>query len=58
MKKKFEIPVVNIRAFHPENIITASGTELPKTASQKAQESLADTGVNQFIYLEKVTTTD
>lgn len=50
MKKKFEMPAVNIHIFQLENVITASGG--PKTASEKAQAAFGSS-VNGFIELEK-----
>lgn len=50
MKKKFEMPAVNIHIFQLENVITASGG--PKTASDYAMEAFGSS-VNGFIELEK-----
>lgn len=51
MKKKFEMPAVNIHIFQLENVITASGGGT-KTASEKAQAAFGSS-VNGFIELEK-----
>lgn len=51
MKKKFEMPAVNIHIFQLENVITASGG--PKTASDYAKEDFGGSSVNGFIELEK-----
>lgn len=53
MKKKFEMPAVNIHIFQLENVITASGG--PKTASDYAKEAIgaSESSVNGFIELEK-----
>lgn len=50
MKKKFEMPAVNIHIFQLENVITASGG--PQTASEKAQAAFGSS-VKGFIELEK-----
>lgn len=54
MKKKFEMPAVNIHIFQLENVITASGGGT-KTASDYAKEAFGTSGssVNGFIELEK-----
>ena len=53
MKKKFEMPAVNIHIFQLENVITASGgPQTPHTASEKAQAAFGSS-VKGFIELEK-----
>lgn len=54
MKKKFEMPAVNIHIFQLENVITASGGGT-KTASDYAKEAIgaSESSVNGFIELEK-----
>lgn len=51
MKKKFEMPAVNIHIFQLENVITASGGGT-KTASDYAMEAFGSS-VDGFIELEK-----
>ena len=52
MKKKFEMPAVNIHIFQLENVITAGGGGT-KTASDYAMEAFGGSSVNGFIELEK-----
>ena len=52
MKKKFEIPAVDIHMFQLENVITSSGGDVdtPQTANEKAAAAL---GTNSLIYLQE-----
>ena len=54
MKKKFEMPAVNIHIFQLENVITASGGGT-KTASDYAKEAIgaSESLISGFIELEK-----
>lgn len=56
MKKKFEMPIVDIRTFELENVVTSSSGGAPDTqlsASEKATKDLNDmnvTSIFNFIF--------
>lgn len=43
--KKFEQPMLSVKVFNRESILTASGTE-PKTAAENASDKLVSSGVS------------
>ncbi len=43
--KKFEQPMLSVKVFNRESILTASGIE-QKTAAEKASDKLVNSGVN------------
>ncbi|HIU58357.1 MAG TPA: hypothetical protein IAA61_11185 [Candidatus Ornithomonoglobus merdipullorum] len=45
MKKKFEMPIVDIRCFEFENVVTASGDPDPRTANEKGRSDLSSKGI-------------